>query len=1562
MRIISDVNRLLFAALALCLMSSLSFAATYTLPAVNTTSGPFAGCGVFGNVIQCNSANLVFGNNDELVLTQNVIVQVGANFTAGNNFKVNVAGTFSLLFQVGGNVSIGNGSQMYADLVGGANITFDNNAVVVGDVTAGATLNFGNGSGVTGSCSGTNPTDYAPYCGAGNPVLDFNYCENFEAGLPADWTITGRGEAGTNSDTASSGTQSLFLRNRQVVVTTQSFNIASDDEVLLTAWIRRGGSFSELPDNGENLQVEYLNASGSWNTVATYLGGGTPGEIFNLSVIFSGTQLHNKFQLRWNKVNGSNGDYDYWHIDDVCLTPQVSIPAPVLEYRFDEATWNGTAGEVIDSSTTAAHGTGRAGISPSVDGAICNAASFNGVDQYIESPGLGPLRTSSTLSFWIKTPNGYSGSGTPWTAPVVTGYEQSGGRNDIFWGYIDGNGRISLSKGDTTSAGSTRASYINDNTYHHVALSWDSVSGAANIYIDGLLDHSYTTETGDVTYLFRWIGLIEDSGGSLVFLNGLIDEFIVFNEVLNAVEIEEIYTLQANGQNLDGSVRSCTPPKPSVCFTDDYQRATLGSDWAVSSRSGAFGDPRIVNNRLRINDNSGNVSTAATLFRLFPSAGNKIVVEFDYFAYGDPTDGGDGLALVFSDANEVPQPGGYGGSLGYAQKDTISGFAGGWMAVGFDEYGNFLNRTDGNKSGGFTTRVRETITIRGSGAGTTGYNYITSNGQTPGSGVLPSTLSPGVETSTGHRYRVTIDHENGTNAFVTIERDTGTGFVDIVSTFDLLAQSGQAAIPQKMYLTLTGSTGGATNAHEIDNLEVCANTIEPAYYIDHYELDRDYDEGLTCEPLNIAARACLNADCSTQISDPVDTTFAPVTGWAGSNIKSGYSSGDSFAFQQTTAGTYTLGVIDSLPALKPLTTDPVQCYVSGARQPDCDVDFVDVAYRFFSTAAPTTSVARFSMTAGQPLPNILMRAIKTDEATGQCQAFLANSATLASNIGTTCSNPATCAAGQQVTWQQAATATSLANPENQVAGNNTATLGVTFSANSTASGIALTAPDIGTQQLTVTTPNVPDVDGNPSALTITGSVVLQVSPASLAITSVKNTLNTDNDGVTKFAKAGELFTTTLQALDANSNPVASFGRVAGLYDIDWSTTTLIGPTGGTLGALAGDGPNLSSAAQWQGEDSDSNGSLDTIVMGSGNGVSYSEVGNINLRARINDFMGFGTSITSNAVNVGRFTPAYLQVTEVNANTAQWGNTGSVYQGQSNSLSGLSYDVMAYDVNGNSLTNYVGIYVDFPNRTGALEKPTTLSATGGALSNTLDWTVSNDTDFDGTIRLTAVVNDINWTRNSAGPNANDTIKTVPTLQLAASAMTDIDDICVQLNASGTCQTVIADIADRTLYYARLLMPEQVDAGSDAAFIPLTLEYLANFSGGEASFAIQTAESALDGTTLAGLDYTGGACSIAGCPGDSNGVADLADNSLTDRGGLGATLSNGLGLFSINSPVSLQGVLQVDADIPDWLTWYWQGDANGNGILENSELAATSTYLLFGDYQGRSPILFQRPGFR
>ena len=138
----------------------------------------------------------------------------------------------------------------------------------------------------------------------------------------------------------------------------------------------------------------------------------------------------------------------------------------------------------------------------------------------------------------------------------------------------------------------------------------------------------------------------------------------------------------------------------------------------LSTSSGTFGIPQIVNQAyLRLTDNTGNNSAAATVPGIFPAAGNYISVEFRQFAYNGS--GADGIAVTLSDYSVAPTPGAFGGSLGYAQKTGINGFAGGWVGVALDEFGNFENNTEG-RSGGTPPcagQCPNSVGIRGSGSG-----------------------------------------------------------------------------------------------------------------------------------------------------------------------------------------------------------------------------------------------------------------------------------------------------------------------------------------------------------------------------------------------------------------------------------------------------------------------------------------------------------------------------------------------------------------------------------------------------------------------------------------------------------------------------------------------------------------------------------------------------------------------------------------------------------------------------------------------------------------------------
>lgn len=298
------------------------------------------------------------------------------------------------------------------------------------------------------------------------------------------------------------------------------------------------------------------------------------------------------------------------------------------------------------------------------------------------------------------------------------------------------------------------------------------------------------------------------------------------------------------GEIYDVTAFVCNPPAniPAgitvACVCDNFNRSNLnpspifGQDWITSISDSTGILPSIVNaNYLRLTNNTGNNAKAATVPSAFPAAGNYISVEFNHYAYNGS--GADGIAVTLSDYNVPAVPGAYGGSLGYAQQTAINGFAGGWIGVALDEYGNYQNPTEG-RLGGPGFRV-DSVGVRGSGSGTTGYRWLqgTAANLSPGIDVTGTTRGP------GHRYQIVVDARNAGAAtpqtFVTVNRDTsGTGgsYAALIPSFDAFARAvtlgfTQAPVPANWQISFTGSTGGSTNIHEIGALRICAQTIVP---------------------------------------------------------------------------------------------------------------------------------------------------------------------------------------------------------------------------------------------------------------------------------------------------------------------------------------------------------------------------------------------------------------------------------------------------------------------------------------------------------------------------------------------------------------------------------------------------------------------------------------------------------------------------------------------------------------------------------------------------------------
>jgi len=670
---------------------------------------------------------------------------------------------------------------------------------------------------------------------------------------------------------------------------------------------------------GLNRGNETLTAAGSMTTA-----------YFRSSSENSGVTLLASYEQR--PALGSTGvrtadstDSRDWIAHSLLLRPLPVNSGPLLSWSLDEASWTGAAGEVLDSSGNALNGTVLNGAStansapalPQVNSqGTCGYGTFNSTSsQYVQraDSNLLDLQGSFTIGLWVK----------PRTLPA-SGLMSILSKDENYEFHLNPSGTINwwwqTTANATNQFNSTTALPVGQ--WSHVLIRY--APGDQRIYINGSLA-GQASFSGTPLANSDPLQLGADQGAAGRNFNGELDELRIYNGALSEAQISALVA-----ERHECALRL-------QCFNDDFQDGSLGDDWAVASRGATAFTPTVTGQRMRLTSNQGNVSTSSTLQRLFPAAGNYIQVQFRYYAYSGS--GADGVAVVLSDATVTPQPGAFGGPLGYGTRGDAAnpGFAGGWLGVGIDEYGNFS--TEGGP-GGVGRRI-DSVAIRGSGSTTLGYRYIAGT---------PAGLSPGIDSAAsitaapGHTYRITLDGRFSSEARVTVERDSGAGFV-VLSGLNavnvLAAANSQAPLPSDFYLSLTGSTGGSTNIHELDDLQVCATDINPiGQQIDHFEFIYTAS-ALTCNPQPVTIRACLNSSCSSLYTNPVSVTMSPANYWtatapatvSGSTIT--FNGGVALAqLRVPTAGSVVLAAQSSVPTTKP--NSQTVCSTAG-----CQISYAD---------------------------------------------------------------------------------------------------------------------------------------------------------------------------------------------------------------------------------------------------------------------------------------------------------------------------------------------------------------------------------------------------------------------------------------------------------------------------------------------------------------------------------------------------------------------------------------------------------------------------------------------
>ncbi|ENM5926473.1 MSHA biogenesis protein MshQ [Vibrio mimicus] len=961
-----------------------------------------------------------------------------------------------------------------------------------------------------------------------------------------------------------------------------------------------------------------------------------------------------------------------------------------------------------------------------------------------------------------------------------------------------------------------------------------------------------------------------------------------------------------------------------TCFEDDFNRTSLGQNWVPFTSTGSF-IPSIVSSRMRLTEALNNEATAATYQRIFPAAGNVVTVEFDYYAWANLSGvGADGVAVIFSDATITPKTGGFGGSLGYAPRTDSTpikpGFAGGWLGIGLDEYGNFSNPTEGRTGGpGFRAQA---VALRGSESAS--YRYLTGTG---------ANLSPKLDvrnTSTagpGHRYKLTIDSRSSGAVWVRVDRTYNGTQQTLIDWYNVLNASGQSAAPEDLLLSLAGSTGSSVNNHEIDNFRVCAlksRPVEPQ--VDHFRFTLP-QQGLTCSASDVTIQACANESCSQLYTNPVTATLSPDStpsatgGWVGGSHVTFTNGIATTQLRRNTAGNVTVNVIGSTPSSKPYQVN-LCSYTSSPGNystANCTVNFADSGFIVDVPHAYANQTVTGSI-----------KAVRKDNASQQCLPSFQNvqkSVSFWSDYLTPNSSDAgfsayTVSVNGTGIGQAANVATPLNLSFNQ---NGEANFTVAYR---DAGNLALNARFTGS--------------GNEQDLRLEGQGTFIRVPRALVL-SAKNFYSSDGKcpaadlSCAVFARADEAFELNIRAVAAEPNEDNDFTNNLTAYNYQQQNIalqhSLVQPATGVAGDLDAESYNHELGAT-------------TTVR-----QKVSEVGVFDFSlVAPSSYLGLNLAAANLPIavvstgSVGRFIPAYFAVSPMSNVTLDAAcKTGNAFSylgqpfGYTNSP-GLY--LQPKSANNVDTQNYlIEPWWRYNNQWDGRTYSDTVNGVSLGFTNTLAFPVSRQATSNSGIVLSG---ESVWYEKPLQPKA--VFNSEFDLVLNASNLMDQDNVCYRQNATSDCQGFTFTQIDRTmpLYWGKLVIQDVYGPETQPLEQPIYVEHYTSNGFVRTTDDSCTSLSSINNFALQSTDYD---VTTTGVPVPPQVLAGLTSSNLSQGKSAIRFSAPGAGISGY-----IDSILNLNTHDLMWLA----EDKNGDGSFDQT----TQGRAQFGLYRGSDRVIWWR----
>lgn len=449
-----------------------------------------------------------------------------------------------------------------------------------------------------------------------------------------------------------------------------------------------------------------------------------------------------------------------------------------------------------------------------------------------------------------------------------------------------------------------------------------------------------------------------------------------------------------------------------------------------SADGGALhGNAVVADGRLRLTEDQPRQAGAWSTNDTFPSD-LGLEIEFEYSMHSDDaTAGADGLLLYLADGAAPQGVGSFGAGLGYAcrlessqgggAQCDLPGVPGGFAAVAIDRYGNFSTTINDSGPG----RSPDSVVVRGSGDGVTGYRYV-AGAPAPG-----GTATDGPKT---RRVQITLLPGGSGELSMTVRLRDGDTMRTVLDTVPLQG-FGQAPLPSTLRLGFAGATGSFVDVHEIDALRVW----QPADLAVEHELPPTVTAGGRVEYAvtarnvgpNASEPSALTVDVPDALHDVTWSCAAPSGSDCGTDSGSGDVSTDLALPRDGTATVSVTGRVDDgatgeLESIATITPAP----------PLRDVDADDNVSRAIATVAdaahveteksvePSTGVApgdevEYLVTARNSGPGVAQDVGAVDELPAPMRFVSSPDGCVAEGQRVTCGSGAPLATGESVSFR-----------------------------------------------------------------------------------------------------------------------------------------------------------------------------------------------------------------------------------------------------------------------------------------------------------------------------------------------------------------------------------------------------------------------------------------------------------------------------------------------------------------------------------------------------------------